>query len=1466
MEVGVMRQYSSDSKSSSTTASTIDSDRSRHGDGIKTRQSADGKWPNTKNGGDSRQLSIDPWLSAEAIASEKDTRSSRGFRSSREVRSHRQYPLAELSRRTSSIKSRFEHEPMVLMSTSATTPGLLRDETPGPKFTSPRKQALDVIEVNCSDSEETTQDDTRARMQTAPKYNSNSTAHSNMFRGKAVSPLKMSPNRRRLIRTSALYPSINVISSDDDESDEMPTTLVSHRKFVKEIVESSDDDLDELSRDASRNVLKTDISRPRNPRHPIADDTIPRSPERPETLTAATSSTPLGSSAKMPWSITEGPDRDIVLSTPTLKQRTRHYDMVRDSEDDLSEAEECLVISETRRRKSSSRAEHVGLPKVESVMADDRRKSLSRAIVSDSEAEIGVSDATQAERDEIYTVSQSTVGGRDGMGERAFSIESQDIYELCKQSRSSPTENLHNKQTYTRLTKPRPLILDIPSDDDNSQDVVEILKRGDTAGLEEEHRKLRETLMFTDHLDDKAPSSKPDWPQGRKLDTENGQRSPFVAFPIFNRTTKRANMDEQGRMADMDSLKEYYPSWKKPSESDGKRPHTEILSAMIGREDEQDDEPLEDPRARRRSGRATLASPPKKMRISEVAPDISAMESALKAAADHSRQQADIKKPAPPAKMETIDSFSTMSDSQPLITGVYSSKGRGALQTEEIEDFSDDQRSQRSQKARQSGERKLRRYSGLQLGGRAQPRILFEDSKKDRVVDRGKDIQREQRESQQAQQQPRYDDQGQDTWPKQDEQFIRDISPILSQNAMDRCPICRKMVPVEDLIAHVDAELLANEQKEREDMQKRDEAMALALDEIYQTQDVVHIKDSFAESDTHTQAPALYSAQIQGQSLGNQPALISSKAPTTIKGVRNSVLSLDSPIRKVNSLSLDSPPPITRTREQDRYRDSAGYSGVSTVFSEESANYSADQSRVLEDDEPLDFADFECLSSQSAFHIQPGQAIDDAAAAESLDGYISVRPISRKKKTAATKLPKDSKKFDSGNQDTPLVIQDEKLEDDLDDFLDRPEPASMLNRSFRTRGKAAGSATRCKPATKQPSKGVVELDDSENDNNAPVGTKQTTATRKGAKSKSAILDNILPESARQRRQHLLKKARGQRGQGDQSKRHLINEDDEIEIGRLMPVVEKLWNQEDDLLHSEQLDRRQVKGVGLGGIVGGIGAVPGSLAVSKITVNRASTIAAADTDHKVIARSEDLLGKSIARTDDSGILDDFTAGPSSFEIDDPNYGLQSQEWWDAADPGNIERSRRHEGEETDGLGGAVEEDNGYMSPLDDFVDLRKRRDDPALAMYFAQFGMGDNTDAENTGPAGALSGERGRRGSRGRGRSRGGSTSGTGKGVSYGPGVGPILTTTGTGSNVSGLAAGQAVLTAYGIPKRAGSTATIVGGHATTANGSMAIRSKPTQSFVPGRGRGNKSNYHRGRWHARGRGRGGSRGRGRGRDL
>ncbi|KAF9922489.1 hypothetical protein BGZ65_009557, partial [Modicella reniformis] len=462
---------------------------------------------------------------------------------------------------------------------------------------------------------------------------------------------------------------------------------------------------------------------------------------------------------------------------------------------------------------------------------------------------------------------------------------------------------------------------------------------------------------------------------------------------------------------------------------------------------------------------------------------------------------------------------------------------------------------------------------------------------------------------------------------------------------------------MEDLLAHVDEELLANEQKEKEEMQKRDEAMALALDEIYQTQDVVSIEDSEALSRVRSKARL------------------------------DRVVSLDTPTRKISHLSLDSPSSTSRVRDQEHQRE-ANYviSDQSVVVGDEKAT---SNNRVLQHD-LIELSDMESSSSQNGFYIQPGQVIPESDSLSTSDSYISTRPISRKKGVTARKPSKAKEESKSVDVPSPYEINDEVLDDDLNDFLDKPAPASMLNRPFRTRSKGAGGKTGVKvspkrtSATKKSGKGMVNLDDSEGENEKVV----------------------------ERRQQIVNRNRRQRDANE------VDIDDEIEIGRHQPVTEKLWNQEDDLLDSEQLDRRLVKGVGVWGVVGGIGAVPGSLTMSKFTrttaaeprSETAAVIASSTAITMVNADGNKSAPPSKSLGQGSSGDDGFFVRSPSFEYEDPNYGMHSQEWWDAAQPGNYERSKEHDESPVDGhVGGAstTGDNDGYTSLLDDFVDLRKR---------------------------------------------------------------------------------------------------------------------------------------------------------------
>lgn len=1220
-------------------------------------------------------------------------------------------------------------------------------------------------------------------------------------------------------------PPVNVISSDDESN----IKRRGGRNASKAILDSSDEDLDELSRDSGRSILKSEVRRPRHPRYPVANDTIPQ-PFDIEASPKSTSTPAVGSSAKMPWSIAEGPEQDIVLSTPVSKQRTLHYNMVFDSEDDLPESEKSFEFSPPVSKQTSLKAhdKHLGLPIIGSIGGASENESPSRANASDPTAETPVSDTSPAEQEEGF-ITQLSMDEQPGSEEELNAVKSQDILTFRRKSRASPVRESLRDRALTWLTKPRPLVLDIPSDDDLSQSAGEGSKRNNTVDTDKDHAKLREILKFTEDLEEREPSCTPKQRNQGNLDLEKErkkfEKSPFATFPIFNIAGRLAPAPEKEQEAWVKKGDtECYPLWRKRSGS-------EILresSAMSARseEEEQEEERLKDSRVRRQHfAQPSQRLAPKKMRMTETAPEVLVAESALKGAADRVRQQAGPKVPGQPARMETIGSFSTTSDSQPLIIGARLANGCRTSQVEEIEDFSDDHR---SQKPLAIQERRTRRCSGLQLVSRDKLAGGLK-SEEDKTDERHEDDQ------------PWYQEisQQESSWPgrecEQEDDYDQnngDISPTLSQSALDRCPICHRTMPVEDLVAHVDEELLANEQREKEEMEKRDKAMAQALEDTYHTQDVMLISDS---------RPPVRDDSSPGDRR--------SPSPSWPKSRQDHAVSLDTPTRKVSHLSLDSPSPAPRTRNLEYHRE------VSRVIPGESAavrDRKGPHGNAM-DDGPIDLSDVESSLSQSAFHIQPGQVIEESGSLSASDACASTRPTSIKKADGKEGLA-------SGTVSTPFMIEDEILDDDLDDFV-MPEPASMLNRPFRTKGKGAENKTGANPpprrklSTKKTGKATVDLD-SEGDIPTVVEVKRGKTAKRSAKSKSGVLESMLPEPARQRRQQMLKNRH-------QQNTHLIDEDDEIEIGRHHPVTEKLWNQEDDLLDSEKLDKRLAKGVGLGGVVGGIGAMPGSLTVSKVTKKSAaksgagSAAAPVSTTNGTSIATGNGLGppsEQAERTPQkSSARDGFRVdwSPSFDEYEDPNYGMHSQEWWNAAPPSNSQCTRERDEPLFDGhvseASGAAE-DGGYMSPLGDFVDLRKRRDDPAFAMYFAQF---DDVNGSTSAEGSTKGGGRGR--GRGRSRARGVGS----KGVSYGPGIGPMPTST---TEPTGE---QAVLTAYGIPRR-GTTSTLrsSGEPATTANGSMAIRSKPTQPFVPGRGRGRGSNW-RGRyaWAARARGRGRGRGRG-----
>ncbi|KAG9326103.1 hypothetical protein KVV02_002791 [Mortierella alpina] len=542
------------------------------------------------------------------------------------------------------------------------------------------------------------------------------------------------------------------------------------------------------------------------------------------------------------------------------------------------------------------------------------------------------------------------------------------------------------------------------------------------------------------------------------------------------------------------------------------------------------------------------------------------------------------------------------------------------------------------------------------------------------------------------------------------------------------------------------------------------------------------------------------SKKLSSQSLDHEPAHIDEPAPLfdPARFLEADSLSSQNPLRIQCGQVIESTPP-------EQY------------ISMESSEHN---------NSPL-FLDPFSLSSQNPLRIPCGQVIESTPP----EPYFSMRPNARSKSTGTERSRERNNNPTTMEQASPqaLIISDDSL-DDLEDFLDLPEPASMLNRSFRTKAMASKEGNAAPKKNKSPKKapsrarkdtgrkGTIALDDSEDDGCIGEETNVTKAAKGTSTTKPCILDRMLPLSARRRRQSILNRRAARKSERN-SERNSGSEAD-IEIGR--HLTEKLWNANDDLFDSEGLDRRQVKGVGLGGVVGGIGAVSGSLAVSNITK---SAMGATRTKEG----SEMSLRQNWS-ADDEPMDDALAFSQPSYELEDPNYGLPSQDWWSEAQPNIDGGHNEHIEARADGL------DAGRLSPLEDFVDLRKRRDDPTVAMYFAQLdAMGAGGSDEGSGSKSTRGRKRG--GARGRGGRRGG------RGVSYAAGVGPISTTsssTGRSAERDASSTGPS-MTQSTLP---------FGGQATTANGSMAIRSKPTPAFTPGgssRGRGGKWRWRGNAW-------------------
>lgn len=1160
---------------------------------------------------------------------------------------------------------------------------------------------------------------------------------------------RSSPSRKPANISSRSEP-IDISSSDDDVRPYFSSRRRS--RSTVEVIESSDDSMDELAKDISRNAFYT---RRRN--YPVADDTI-ASRSREGSEVAA-----LGSSSKMPWSINEGPKTDIVLSTPQAK-RVHHYTMVQDSEEESDSITSNELWSRSG-RKPAVAAKHLDLPNIEAT--DETKRLSSRPLVSDS----------QPEHDDF----EDPPGSAESLSKDTSPLlpfSSQELYTAPVRVPRSPTQRKGNLRPLLSLTKPKPLVLDVPSDIEFTQDTPE-QEMPNKQDAEAEHRRLREELFSDSIEDDSQPleSSTKVNPSTNRMVIKRKQRSfedsPFAAFPMFSRATRRSAASSDD---DDDPFRRDTPSRANRSERPG------ATRDSVEPVEEEEEEALID---RRRFGRDLLSSPSKRAKFGQEPslqdrrntpsktsptlrprdsplPRFGASPSVMSKESPSTRVRGSLVQsamsPAPPLRrLETIESISTFTDSQPGSTQTRPTPRANTSQPEEIGYFTDDEPIMQQEPARK--ERKNRRYSGLEFADRSAIQDLSRE-KSSEVQFNGKG---------------------------------NGASSSAQASRIERCILCSKMIPAADLEAHVAQEL---DQQERERQQKEDEEMALALDKQYQTQ------DTYEEDSVADRTRLLTRYPVGGRTLGE-----SLTSPQN-KGRAGGGVSLDTPTRKVGNMSLESPFSLRTTK-----KFAAGSNFQATIRKAGSIGISSDEygSQVI-DNEPIDLlSQNDSSSSQNVFRIQPGQ--DERGSAKS------------------SKMPS-----------APMVIRDDKPkndDDDMDDFV-MPEPASMFNKSFRTKIKKAGDNTpTLKPTSRPTNKKTIDLDDSEDDIIEVLGarstsseikqtTSRTTTNKDKGKSKFSVLDSVLPESARLQRNKKLGRAIPNDNDPHQW-------DDFSSSVTQRPMAEKLWKPEDDDFEADNMDQRQVRGIGLGGVIGGVGAIPGSLNTSKVTRH------AAESQKAQQEAEEQAQLQQQQQQQQRPVLDDPFSHMPSFEYEDPNYGLASQEWMKSPTP-ERRKLRQQLPREDDGFGyggvdygdghqdlgdGGEEDDDGYESPFDDLVDLRQRRDDPAMAMFFNQFEPSVK--------------KKGGSGSRGKTRGSGSkSTKKSGGGVTYAAGVQQI----GNDGSSSKNSFGRSV--SFDAP--------------TTSNGSMAVNSKATPAYGRGRGRGKKSSgakYYRGRGgRGRGRGRGG----------
>ncbi|KAG0231118.1 hypothetical protein BGW41_002312 [Actinomortierella wolfii] len=1371
---------------------------------------------------------------------------------------------------------------------------------------------------------------------------------------------------------------VDLVSSDDDEH--------------PAVNEAGGDD--ELSRDLSLDVF-ADKPASRKSGYPTSQDVIATQTHSAIDLLEIDAE---DGTANMPWTISA--ERDVVLDTPQTKQRTRHYEMIQDSEEDDPSGDDVVILQEPwprSRRRSSVFTKHLELPKIADSSSSGRRSILALASDTEDEPDIAGGPESQSRlpirssprrdnqrqpsvimledrRDIDHTFRLTKPKPLKLYGSQNGATDDSDMDQLVYQSQEdvvygsmefNPPSSLEDSEPRTQERIPTLAIAANNADEDRSGPLEQRHFSNDNLQPSKDQSTLIPSSSEAPHQSLKR--------KARELGTDDFAQFPHLSRPLRERRiAKDEHRDPTDDEDDSRRLKRYMETLRsstKTSFCTPRQPPQQLTNttkedqqaesgsdaddeAQAGEKGEESEEDiLVDARIRRRS----FPSPAKKTRI-----DPPQNRFIIPPAATVPAQSGLVRE-------ETIESISTLTQSQ--YSGLPGSLGRDTVKStlDDIELFSDDDPSVEDK----DQEKKTRRYSALEFSDRPPALVVGRGSK------------------------------------SSSDGNIPDVR-------RESCPLCGEKILISELSSHVEREMAEQDRQEREKREKEDAEFAMAIG--YQSQeDFTVVSDQFSsqipdssqdslpsmnEAVERTQASSAFFINnynndrriqsrpmvlTQAPSASQEVTLLSQPLRTTSSTVQaqQEFASEDSPSRRIQQLSLQSPPP-------NKFRSSSSSTPIASITSTYSASTKLPvrrgatgngQSQLHQRQKPDSFDrddnqqlhdasvvpnqndnDYERLEindsihssySQMAFGIQPGQILpvdsDITTPTQSSyggsggSGSLSTRHIRKKKGGhCEDEITIDSQEdgeaeevlsqvlapISLDDRDTPSVeptsavakvkdkdkqpVQDriDVDDDDDDDFIHQPAAASLVNQPFRTtkpRGSSTnGSATittittakkqrKERPTRLNNRKKVVELDSSDEGDEdaavkqqaaaAPTTTKpRTRGTRTSAtktaptasKKRSTVLDSILPPGVR-RDSHSKNKnnSRGDKSaeaEGRESSRLTAfivvaseGEDDEefLEseilrnkgISATKGVREKFWHPEDDLSDSERLDRRQVMGVGVGGIVGGVGAVPGRVTMSRLVRQREEE--AAEKTNDILPEQPRHLqqqGQPKPQSQELSTRAEYVGADGEVE-----YGFHSQEWWDEPQHGRDDRHPIRLDEDGHDIGhqgvrgDAGEDGDEYLSPLEDFEGLEGNGGNSAIAQFFAKFdatfqtsgssgGEGSGKGTRRKASAGAATseskeaagGSSKRSVSTRRSRAKGTREGGNIHQMLFGRGVGPILDPndplTANFRSSTGREAAAAEISSSTSSRRT---------NATTANGSLAVNSTRTerQHWGAGRGRG-----------------------------